>query len=135
MADEEVRASPSYPPEAVVDALFLRETCAELEEVLRRARHEVSYFRGEIGSLASEPNLPCLSKRRMAESSHYSRLSRRRSLTATKCLTLREQFHSSGLLDWKEGELAAPPVAMEAARSVIHHQRSKVCAISGATIG
>lgn len=31
----------------------------------------------------------------------------------------REEFHSSGLLHWKEGEVPAPPDAVEAARNVI----------------
>ena len=120
MAEEEVRAAPSYPPAAVLDALFLRDTCSELEEVLQRARHEVSYFGGEIGSLAGEPNLPA------AFQAAYGRIISLLAAVETaiavgneECRALYEEFHASGLLDWKEGESAAPPIAVEAARSVI----------------
>jgi hypothetical protein len=93
---------------------------AELEEVLKRARHEVSNFREEIGSLADEPNLP--TGFREAYAQIISLLAAVETAIADgdeQCCTLGAKFHSSGLLNWKEDELATPPDAVEAARSVI----------------
>jgi hypothetical protein len=53
MADEE-----AGPPAKVLDAIFLRDTHEELGQVLRRAKHELSYFRRDICALATEPELP-----------------------------------------------------------------------------
>jgi hypothetical protein len=120
MADEEATTPPSCPPAKVLDAIFLRETHDELGEVLRRAKHELFYFRREICALATEPELPA------AFRAAYGRVVSL--LTAVEqaiivgeeeCCALGEEFHSSEILHWEESELNASSVLVETAKDVI----------------
>lgn len=120
MADEEATTPPSYPPAKVLDAIFLRDTHEELREVLWRAKHEVSYFRGEICALAAEPELPAPFRAAYGRVvSLLAAIEQAIMVGEEECCALGDELHSSGLLGWEESELNASPVLVAAAKDVI----------------
>ena len=120
MADDEATTPPSYPPAKVLDAIFLRDSHEELGQVLWRAKHEVSYFRGEICALAAEPELPAAFRAAYGRVvSLLAAIEQAIMVGEEECCALGEELHSSGLLGWEESELNAAPVLVEAAKDVI----------------
>ena len=120
MADEEATTPPSYPPAKVLDVVFLRDTHEELGQALWRAKHEVSYFRGEICAVATEPELPAPFRAAYGRVvSLLAAIEQAIMAGEEECCALGDELHSSGLLGWEESELNASPVLVEAAKDVI----------------
>jgi hypothetical protein len=120
MSHETPTTPPNYPPPKVLDAVFLGDTYEELRDALWRAKHEVSYFRREICSLVTEPELPA------AFRGAYGRIvSLLEAIEQTiiagdiECFHLRDEALSAGLFDWDQSELNEPPVSAELAKNVI----------------
>jgi hypothetical protein len=120
MANEGAATPSSYPSAKVLDAVFLRETHEELGEALRRAKHEVSYFRGEICALATEPELPAAFRGAYGRVVVLLDAVEQAIIAAEKeCCALTGEALSSGILDLEQSELNTPPDLAEAAKDVI----------------
>lgn len=120
MADNDTTNAHGFPSEKILDAVFLQSTHAHLKTVLTDARHNLSYFRREISSLTTEPELPADFR------AVYGRIvdllaAVEEAITTGKdeCDALADEFHASGLWWWQESEPPPSSGVAEAAEDAI----------------
>jgi hypothetical protein len=120
MSDETATSRPDYPPANILDAVYLRDTHEELGETLRRAKHEVSYFRREICALVTEPELPASFRAAYQRVvSVLAAVEQAIMIGEQECGALGEEFQSAGLFRWEQSDLNSSPVWVQAAMDVI----------------